>query len=130
MDWFLLVLKKFAEFNGRSRRKEYWMFTLVSALICIVLEAIAMVLAKTSMALGFALFALICIYALVLLIPSLAVSVRRLHDSGKSGWLLLVGLVPFLGGLVLLVLMCLDSTSGPNEYGPNPKSAEAIPALG
>lgn len=121
MDWYLMVLKKYAQFSGRSRRKELWMFVLFNMLIVFVLEILGIVLREN--ALGKIILFLLVIYALATLIPGLAVGIRRLHDTGRSGWWLLICLVPFVGGLILLVFYVLDSTPGANEYGPNPKGA-------
>lgn len=117
MSWFIEVLKKYAVFSGRARRKEYWMFALFVGIIDVIL-AIIPIASKTP-----ALFALLGIFYLAILVPSLAVGVRRMHDTGRSGWWLLIGAVPFIGGIWLLVLTCLDSQPGPNQYGPNPKEA-------
>lgn len=116
MEWFLLVLKKYAEFSGRARRKEYWMFILISMIIAFALGFIEGLLGSP----GF----IGIIYSLVILIPSIAVGVRRLHDTDRSGWWLLIGLIPIIGGLVLLYFLILDGTEGGNSYGPNPKLAE------
>jgi len=119
MNWYLEVLKKYTEFNGRARRKEYWMFVLFNILIMIVLLIIDKVIGTYSMKSGVGLLQVI--YSLAVLIPGLAVTVRRLHDSGKSGWWILIGLVPFVGGIVLLIFMVLESQAGDNEYGAYPK---------
>lgn len=116
MNWYLMVLKKYAQFNGRSRRKEFWMFTLFNLIIYIVLYALAIALMDSGI--GKVLLGLCAIYGLAVLIPCLAVTVRRLHDLGKSGWWWFICLVPFVGGLILLVFMCLDSEPGTNKYGP------------
>jgi uncharacterized membrane protein YhaH (DUF805 family) len=123
MNWYLMVLKKYAEFNGRARRTEYWMFQLFNILVCFAALILGLILMKASIALGIFIYVLLGIYGLGILLPGLAVSVRRLHDSDKSGWLILVCLVPFIGGLILLIMMFLDSTPGPNQFGPNPKQA-------
>lgn len=112
MNWYLEVLKKYAVFEGRARRKEYWFFFLFNITISIVLELVGIM-------------ALQLVYGLGVLIPSIAVSVRRLHDIGKSGWLLLIGLIPLIGFIVLIVFAVKDSQPGDNEYGPNPKAGEA-----
>jgi uncharacterized membrane protein YhaH (DUF805 family) len=117
MDWYLEVLKKYALFTGRSRRTEYWMFTLVNAIILVVLGGIEKFLGTNGL--------LDTLYALAVLLPSLGVSIRRLHDTGRSGWWLLIGFLPFIGWLVLLLFMVQDSEPGENEYGPNPKAAIA-----
>ncbi|MGD0830813.1 MAG: DUF805 domain-containing protein [Terracidiphilus sp.] len=124
MDWYVMVWQRFAEFDGRSRRKEYWMFALFNFLICLGLLFIGILFFKHG---G---FVLCLVYELAQIIPSLAVSVRRLHDIGKSGWWLLIALIPFLGGLILFVFTILDSEPGPNEYGPNPKYPEPYTMLG
>jgi uncharacterized membrane protein YhaH (DUF805 family) len=123
MEWYLMVWRKYAEFNGRARRKEYWMFSLINCLVAFVLGIVAGVMftATNSASLGAVVFGLLGLYSLAVLVPSLAVAVRRLHDIGMSGWLLLIGLIPGIGGLVLLVLTLLDSKPGANQYGPNPK---------
>ena len=121
MEWYTTVWKKFAQFDGRSRRKEYWMFVLFNTLICCVLYIPGLIFRESSLGLG--LLALYGIYALASLIPSIAVGVRRLHDTNKSGWFMLLCFVPIIS-LVLLVFMCFDGDAGPNQYGPNPKATE------
>jgi uncharacterized membrane protein YhaH (DUF805 family) len=122
MEWYQLVWSRFAEFDGRSRRQEYWMFSLFQFLI--IFAGYVVGLALMAIGIGFVILGLCFIYSLISFIPSLSVSVRRLHDTGKSGWFLLVGLIPFIGGLVLIILMATDSDPGMNEYGPNPKFPE------
>jgi uncharacterized membrane protein YhaH (DUF805 family) len=118
MNWYLDVLKKYAVFSGRARRKEYWMFTLFNVIITIILAIIDSIVFKTSEGnIGI----LGVIYALAVFLPSLGVTVRRLHDTGRTGWWALIGIIPILGWLVLLIFMVLDSQPGANEYGPNPK---------
>jgi uncharacterized membrane protein YhaH (DUF805 family) len=123
MEWYLMVWQRYADFNGRSRRKEYWMFTLFNVIIMGALEIVAFAsFTSTKSSIIGVIFGLaIAVYGLAALVPALACSVRRLHDIGMSGWLLLISLVPFLGGLALLVLFLMDSNPGPNQYGPNPK---------
>ncbi len=123
MDWYVQVLKKYAVFAGRARRKEYWMFTLFNLLILIGLGIIEGALGIGA---GGDQSVLAGLYSLAVLIPSLAVSVRRLHDTGRSGWWLLIVLVPIVGLITLLVFMVMDSQAGDNAYGPNPKLA--VPA--
>jgi uncharacterized membrane protein YhaH (DUF805 family) len=120
MSWFLEALKKYAVFSGRARRKEYWMYALFVGIIYIVL-AIIVGVSKSSAGI-----AILGVFYLAILLPSLAVGVRRLHDIGKSGWWLLFGIVPLVGGITLLIFSCMDSQPGPNQYGPNPK--EVAPA--
>ena len=119
MDWYQKVLKNYAGFSGRARRKEYWMFALCHWVILFVLGVLAGV---TGMDM---LFAVPVLYALATLSPAFAVSIRRLHDTGRSGWWVLIGLVPIVGPIVLLVFTVQDSQPGPNEYGPNPKQLVA-----
>ena len=117
MNWYLEVLKKYAVFSGRARRKEYWMFFLFNLIILFVIGLVE----------GFAGSPGIVgmLYSLGVLIPGIAVSVRRLHDTDRSGWWILIGLVPLIGAIVLLVFMVLDSKPDENQYGPNPKTATA-----
>jgi uncharacterized membrane protein YhaH (DUF805 family) len=130
MEWYTMVWQKYAQFDGRSRRKEYWMFALVNAIICVVIYGGALLaFAAGQRMAGVALSLVYIVYALAILVPGLAVSVRRLHDTNKSGWWLLIGLVPFIGGLVLLVFMVIEGDPGPNLYGPSPKLL-AQPAMG
>ena len=144
MEWALLPFKRYAEFSGRSRRKEYWLFALLLIAITIVLSVLVAtlfgmsishtavapdgmpVVAPAGMAglgMGMLLFALL---ALAVIIPSIAVQVRRFHDQDKSGWFVLLNLIPYVGGIVVLVFMCLDGTPGPNRYGPDPKAGERL----
>jgi uncharacterized membrane protein YhaH (DUF805 family) len=118
MEWYLKVLKNYANFEGRARRKEYWMFVLFHAIFCCVAVFIDFQLGS-ALETGF--LPVTIVYALALIIPSIAVVVRRLHDIGKSGWMYLVGFIPVIGGIWILILMVTDGTPGPNEYGPNPK---------
>jgi uncharacterized membrane protein YhaH (DUF805 family) len=115
MKWYLEVLKKYAVFAGRARRTEYWMFTLFSFIIVIALSAIEGMLGSPGIVSG--------LYSLAVLIPCLAVTVRRLHDTNRSGWWIFISLIPLVGAIVLLVFLVSDSTPGDNTYGPNPKSA-------
>ena len=130
MDSFLEVMRKYADFNGRARRKEYWMFALFVFVIYIGLAIaggllMAVVAKTTHGAAGLVFLAPAYLFILAMLIPSLSVAVRRLHDTGKSGWFLLIGLIPFIGSIILLVFYCMDSQPGPNEFGPNPKGIGA-----
>ncbi|MEX0733596.1 MAG: DUF805 domain-containing protein [Steroidobacteraceae bacterium] len=121
MRWFLAVLKKYATFSGRAPRAEYWYFILFYFLILIGLSIIDSALGLYSGMYGIG--PLGALFALSMFIPSLAVGVRRLHDIGRSGWWLLIGLIPLLGAIVLIVFAVQDSQPGTNEYGPNPKTA-------
>ncbi|AAM72805.1 MAG TPA: DUF805 domain-containing protein [Chlorobaculum sp.] len=119
MNWYLQVLKKYAEFNGRARRKEYWMFALFNIIFLIAAMIIDNIAGTTIGVLPYGLFYFV--YALAVFIPGLAVGVRRLHDVGKSGWFYLIILIPIVGAIWLLVLFCTDGVVGQNEYGINPK---------
>jgi len=121
VSWYLAVLRKYADFSGRARRKEYWMFALVNFIIGIVLGLISGMLSNALAATNL----LSLLYALLVLIPSLAVGVRRLHDTGRSGWWLLIAVIPLIGAIVLLIFTVQDSEPGHNVYGPNPKGALA-----
>ena len=120
MKEFLDVFKKTFNFSDRSRRKEYWMFMLWVLIITIVL---AIVEYATGLIIDPDIGILTTIFSLVILIPSLSVTVRRLHDIGRTGWWILLGLIPFIGWLALFVLTLLNSESGSNKYGPNPKES-------
>jgi uncharacterized membrane protein YhaH (DUF805 family) len=120
MNWYLEALGKYAVFTGRSRRKEYWFFVLFNLLISLGLGFLDGWFGLGGAAIGL----LSGVYALAIVVPAIAVSVRRLHDTGKSGWWLLIGLVPLLGPLVLLFFMIQDGEPGSNRYGENPKGWE------
>jgi len=129
MDWYLRVWKKYAEFDGRARRTEYWMFTLFNFLAILALAIPGAIGVEIREDYGALLFIPICLYFLAAIIPSLAVSVRRLHDTGKSGWWLLLfavlnvlPVIGFISGIVQIVMLCQDSDSETNEYGRNPKA--------
>ncbi|MGA5324319.1 DUF805 domain-containing protein [Streptomyces seoulensis] len=117
MHWYVDVLKKYAVFSGRARRKEYWMFFLFNLIISIVLAIVDNALDTSILGI---------VYFLAVLIPALAVTVRRLHDTSRSGWWILISLVPLVGGIILLVFTVSDSKPEANEYGPNPKYAPAV----
>jgi len=112
MTWYLFALKKYAVFSGRSRRQEYWMFFLFNLIFSITSSFLDSILGTIVVSL---------VYALALFIPTLAVTVRRLHDTGRSGWWLFLILVPVIGILVLLIFVMLDGNTNENAYGQNPK---------
>ncbi len=114
MHWYLDVLKNYTGFSGRARRTEFWMFWLINLGIAIVLTIIESILGLPGVLSG--------LYNLAILLPSIAVGMRRLHDTDRSGWWLLIALVPFVGAIVLLIFFCLEGTSGDNQYGPDPKA--------
>lgn len=134
MNWMLLPYRRYFEFTGRSRRREYWMFVLFYVLVFVVLNALfgtnEVTRTSTDFGTGFSYGSRLAggggviggLFALVSFIPALALSVRRLHDQDRTGWLLLLAFIPFFGGFALLVLMCLEGTRGPNQYGSDPKN--------
>jgi uncharacterized membrane protein YhaH (DUF805 family) len=133
MEWMILPLKRYADFSGRSRRKEYWMYSLGIAIVYVLFFVVLFGVMglgadSTTGELGVAgsMFAgtagiAFLVFILAIFIPSLAVQVRRFHDQDKSGWFVLLNLIPYVGGIVVLVMMCLEGTKGPNRFGPDPK---------
>lgn len=119
MDWFLKALKKYSTFSGRAQRAEYWYFTLFYVLLLMCGSVVDMVTGLYHAEAEVGLFGSLAFWGL--LIPSIAVGVRRLHDTGRSGWWMLLWLVPLIGFIAWLVWTLQDSTPGANEYGPNPK---------
>ena len=114
MNWFLDVIKnKYAQFDGRARREEYWMYFLFYILIYIAISVVGYVLHMKFLA---------TIFSLGLLIPTIAVAARRLHDINRSGWWQLLALIPIIGWIIVLIWYMTDSDSGSNQYGPNPKA--------
>jgi uncharacterized membrane protein YhaH (DUF805 family) len=112
-------MKKYADFSGRARRKEYWMFVLFNIIFAIVALGLDMMLGTASEDTGYGIF--YGLFSLAILVPTWAVTVRRLHDVGKSGWWIFISLIPIIGGIWLFILTLTDSLPGDNEYGPNPK---------
>ena len=124
MEWYLKVVRdNYANFEGRARRQEYWMFVLFNIIFLIAIALVSGFLG--AMLDAPALMLLYIVYALGVFIPSLAVAVRRLHDTGKSGWYYLVTLIPFIGGIWLIILLATEGDVGPNEYGPDPKRPDS-----
>ena len=134
MEWALMPLKRYADFTGRSRRKEYWYFTAFLLIMMIVVGYVfsflfgaALFGAPAAFRSAFGgMFVLTGLIILIFLIPSIAVQVRRFHDQDKSGWFVLLGLIPYAGPFIVLVFMCLDGTPGPNGYGEDPKADERL----
>jgi uncharacterized membrane protein YhaH (DUF805 family) len=137
MEWMLLPLRRYAEFTGRSRRKEFWMFFLFQLLAG---AALSILFGTPDYMAGGGMFAFSSVmsgtgskvqalFNLALLIPNFAVAVRRLHDIDRSGWFLLLILIPFLGWFTLFVMYCLDGNRGYNRYGPDPKNPTDIDAF-
>ncbi|QDV52250.1 DUF805 domain-containing protein [Gimesia fumaroli] len=125
MHWYLTVLKKYAVLDGRARRMEYWMFTLLDTLfailVCILGTAVGSMMSGPG-EISFLGFWLLLIYMFLVLMPKLSVTVRRLHDTGRSALWLFAGLIPAIGALITIILMVLDGDAGENEYGPDPKT--------
>lgn len=115
MNWYMEVMKKYVVFSGRACRTEYWMFFLFNFVITFVL-GILEGLFNIRGVLG-------ALYSLAVLLPGIAVSIRRLHDIGRSGWWLWISLIPLVGLVVIIIFMVQDSQPGENAYGPNPKKA-------
>ncbi len=124
MNWYLKAFKQYADFSSRARRKEYWMYTLFNIIFIFAAMILDNILGTTIGVLPYGVVYIL--YVLATFIPSLAVVVRRLHDLNKSGWMILIGLIPFIGGIWLFVLMCLEGTTGENQYGLDPKKVETI----
>lgn len=134
MHWMIEPLRRYADFSGRSRRMEYWMFTLLYTIVLVVCLGLFFAGLVTQNPggttpgeqadiglLGWIGVTVGGLWVLVTAIPGIAVAVRRFHDQDKSGWMYLLIFIPYVGGLILLVFMCLDGTRGPNQYGPDPK---------
>ena len=127
VEWMTMPLKRYADFSGRSRRKEYWMFVLGCVIVAIVLSIVEGILGMSGMV-GGIYGPLTTLFVLAIIIPSIAVQVRRFHDQDKSGWFVLLGLIPILGSLAVLVFMLLEGTNGPNRFGSDPKAGEMATA--
>lgn len=112
MNWYIKVLKNYAVFSGRAQRTEYWMFILFNFIITLALGFVEAAINISGILTG--------LYSLAVLIPGLAVLFRRLHDTGRSAWWILIFLVPVIGALVILVFLVLGSEEEENQYGPNP----------
>lgn len=118
MNWYLAALKKYAVFNGRAGRKEYWFFALFVFLIYLALGLIDKVIGITHKGEGVGLLS--GLFTLAMFFPGIGVGIRRLHDTGRSGWWLLVALIPLVGTIFMLILMALKGNTGANAYGPEP----------
>jgi len=114
-NWKLVVLQRFAKFDGRAGRAEFWWFVLANIIVYAALGILAQV--------STIFFILYALYGLAMIIPSIAVAIRRLHDTDKSGWMLLIGLIPLVGAILLIVFYATEGTSGPNQYGAGPEPA-------
>lgn len=150
MEWMLMPLRRYAEFSGRSRRKEYWMYVLLLLIVSLVIGFLEGALGLTGMVGPYG--PLSALFLLATFVPSLAVGVRRLHDTNRTGWWMVLPIAPYLvaalllasgnlalagtigmlgllGAIVVLVFLVLDGTKGPNRYGPDPKGAEHAEAI-
>jgi len=127
MDHYLHVLKNYFQFSGRARRQEYWIFTLVNLLVTALAIVIDNITGLTVESEFYGLFYIL--YCLAVMIPGLAVAIRRLHDTGRSGWYFLLAFIPVVGSIWLLILFCLNGETGPNQYGENPKETEFLNSL-
>ncbi|MGY3925716.1 DUF805 domain-containing protein [Aeromonas simiae] len=114
MEWYLGVLKQYAVFRGRARRKEYWMFILFNILVALALAVVGALIGNMLLS---------HLYSLAVLVPGLAVAVRRLHDTNRSGWWLLINLIPLVGVLAFLYFMVSEGERGANRFGEDPKGA-------
>ena len=123
MNWYLKVLSQYADFSGRARRKEYWMFFLFNMIFGIAAVVLDNLFGIAFEDIGYG--PIYILYMLAVAIPGLALSVRRLHDVGKSGWMILVSFIPLVGAIWLFILMVTDSMPGENQYGLNPKELKA-----
>ncbi|EGT4256091.1 DUF805 domain-containing protein [Citrobacter amalonaticus] len=117
MNWYLSVIKNYTGFSGRARRKEYWMFVLINMIICAVLNVIQSVIGMETPYISI-------IYSLGVLLPSIAVAIRRLHDTDRSGWWVLLSLIPIIGTIVIIIFLCQNGTAGANRFGADPKQNE------
>ena len=112
MNWYVAVLKNYVGFNGRAGRQEFWMFVLFNIVIDIVLSIVDLAINSQLLA---------GLYGLAVLLPSLAVAVRRLHDTGRSGWWILIGIIPIIGWIVLIVFYAAEGQPNANQFGPTPR---------
>lgn len=122
MNWYLRVVQNYVNFSGRARRKELWFFVLFNIIFSVVAMVIDNILGLAMKEVGYG--PVYILYALAMLLPGLAVAVRRLHDIGKSGWHYLWALLPCIGSIVLLVFFVTEGEPHDNAYGPDPKAAE------
>lgn len=118
MDWFIDPIKNhYFDFEGRATRKQFWMFVLFYILAAIVIAVVESMIGMEDI--------LTSVYGLALLLPYLGLAARRLHDINKSGWWLLIGIVPVIGFIVLLIFYVKEGDAGANQYGPSPKSGDS-----
>ena len=123
MNWYLDAWKNYITFTGRSRRAAYWMFVLFNLIAVILANVIDNVLGLAGQG-GYGPISMI--YGLAVFLPGLALAIRRLHDTGRSGWWMLIGFIPLIGLIVLIIFFVQDSHPGTNQYGPNPKESAPL----
>lgn len=111
-EWYVVPFQKYVEFEGRARRKEYWIFVLINLVVSVILSNVFSLLGT--------------LFSLAIFLPSIAVGVRRLHDIGRTGWWLLIGFIPLIGLIVLIYFFVQDSEPGANQYGANPKAVAEV----
>ena len=122
MEWYIKVINSYSDFNGRARRKEYWVFTLWNIIFALLASLLDYSFGIVYPLVGYG--PLYIAYALFVLVPGIAVAVRRLHDTGKSGWMYLVAFIPIAGWIWLLILFVTEGNEGNNAYGEDPKQFE------
>lgn len=122
MHWYTDVIRRYADFGGRSGRPEFWWFALANVIVTIVVLLVGAVLLGSRRAL------LVDVYGVLVLLPSLGVEIRRLHDTDRTGWWMLAAFVPIVGAIVLIVFFAMPGTPGPNRYGPEPSPGAAVAA--
>lgn len=119
MEWFIYALRRYNDFNSRSRRREYWLFVLFYILLGIGAHFLDSLFGFADV--GQVYGPIYSLYIIIMLLPSIAVAVRRLHDIDKSGWWLFIGFIPIIGFIWLLIYFLREGTYGSNQYGPDPK---------
>ena len=128
IDYYLAVIKKYAVFEGRSRRSEYWYFALVNVIISVIYNIIISIVGNSaSIVLGITF--IYAVYSLALIVPGIAVSIRRMHDIGKKGWWLFINLIPIVGPIWFIVLLATGGNTGDNQYGHDPKNVAVSQVL-
>jgi uncharacterized membrane protein YhaH (DUF805 family) len=124
MNWYLMTLKQYIDFRGRARRKQYWMFTLINVILSLLLSSLDGMVGLFNAEAGIGMIS--GLYSLAILLPAIGVTVRRLHDTGRTGWWLLIGLIPLIGALVLLYFLVSNGDSQSNRFGSDPKTDNFI----
>lgn len=127
MEWMLMPYRRYADFQGRSCRREYWMFTFFTVIVGFLVVTLSFASGNFANGgnvqggtLSWGVMVVLVAWVIATIIPSIAVQVRRFHDQDRSGWMVLLGFIPYVGGLIVIIFMCLAGTSGPNRFGPDP----------